>query len=139
MSLNTKHLERCIRTLENSLIRLKQSEQESVEYEIFHNATIKGFELTLETSEKLLCKAIKPYLSSSLAADRLTYKDVFRYAAKHGLMNIEAVERWFNYRNNRNTTAHDYGEAFAEETLTLLPDFIADAKKLEKQIANVEY
>jgi hypothetical protein len=29
------------------------------------------------------------------------------------------------------TTAHDYGEAFAEETLVLLPDFILDARALE--------
>ncbi len=32
--------------------------------------------------------------------------------------------------HNRNITAHDYGEGFAETTLELLPDFIADAKTL---------
>ena len=34
------------------------------------------------------------------------------------------------YRDNRNTTAHDYGVGFAEETLTLLPSFISDALDL---------
>ena len=33
--------------------------------------------------------------------------------------------------DNRNNTAHDYGEGFAKETLILLPGFIADVKKLE--------
>ncbi len=30
----------------------------------------------------------------------------------------------------RNTTAHDYGLAFAEDTLKVLPQFIMDAKSL---------
>ena len=33
-------------------------------------------------------------------------------------------------RDNRNETAHDYGGAFADATLALLPDFIADAYHL---------
>ena len=52
-------------------------------------------------------------------------------SATHGLMTLEEVERWFTYRDNRNSTAHDYGEGFAKETLLLLPGFIADVKKLE--------
>lgn len=32
--------------------------------------------------------------------------------------------------DNRNETAHDYGEASADATLTLLPDFVADAYHL---------
>ena len=66
--------------------------------------------------------------------DSLYFKDLFRQAAKHGVLNIDEAERWLTYRDNRNTTAHDYGEGFAEETLTLLPGFIADAKRLREQI-----
>ena len=40
------------------------------------------------------------------------------------------VERWLRYRDNRNDTAHDYGEGFAETTLKLLPGFIVDARAL---------
>lgn len=42
-----------------------------------------------------------------------------------------SVERWSAYRDNRNNTAHDYGEGVVKETLVLLPGFIADAKLLE--------
>ena len=45
-------------------------------------------------------------------------------------MDCDAVERWLRYRDNRNDTARDYGEDFAEATLKLLPDFIADAGAL---------
>ncbi len=131
MNLNTDHYARCIRTLETSLIQLEQSEPESIEYEIFRNAVVKGFELTLETAGKLLRKALKAYTGSPRDVDALTYKDVLRHAAKHDLLTTEAVERWFAYRDNRNSTAHDYGVGFAEETLKLLPAFVVDARTLE--------
>ncbi|WP_419813649.1 nucleotidyltransferase substrate binding protein [Bacterioplanoides sp.] len=55
---------------------------------------------------------------------------MFRYALKHDLISIEACERWLKYRDNRNHTAHDYGEKFAETTLKLLPSFIQDVNDL---------
>lgn len=51
--------------------------------------------------------------------DRLNFKDLFRHVARHGLIDAGAVERWLGYRENRNDTAHDYGESFAETTLKL--------------------
>lgn len=138
MKLNTEHLGRCIQTLESSLERLQRSEPKSIDYEIYRNATVKGFELALETAGKLLRKILKPYFASNRMVDELYFKDLFRHAAKHGLLSAEEVERWFAYRDNRNTTAHDYGEAFAEETLRLLPGFIADAKRLQERIDHAE-
>lgn len=32
---------------------------------------------------------------------------------------------------NRNDTTHDYGKAFAEETIKLLPDFLKDVRILQ--------
>ncbi len=46
MILNTDYLTRCIETLKQSLILLNQSKPNSLEYEIFRNAIVKGFELT---------------------------------------------------------------------------------------------
>ena len=131
MRLNTDHYARCITTLENSLTLLSQAEPDSIDYEIFRNAVVKGFELTLETAGKLLRKALKAYTGTPREVDALTYKDVLRHAGKHGLMSAEAVVRWFAYRDNRNNTAHDYGVGFAEDTLKLLPGFVADARSLE--------
>ncbi|QXE89586.1 nucleotidyltransferase substrate binding protein [Geomonas subterranea] len=131
MHLNTEHFARCIKTLESSLTLLTASDPDSIEYEIYRNAVVKGFELTLETGGKLLRKALKAYTGSPREVDSLTYKDVLRHAAKHGLMEADTVERWFLYRDNRNSTAHDYGVGFAEDTLKVLPGFIVDARALE--------
>lgn len=135
MPINTEHLNRCILTLERSLDALEKSEAGSVEYDVFRNATVKGFELTLELSGKLLRKALKPFFATSKAVDGLVFKDIFRHAAKHGLVGIDEVERWFKYRDNRNNTAHDYGAGFAEETMKLLPAFISDARRLMDKVA----
>lgn len=128
--LNTDHLSQCIKTLELSLQRLQQAEKNSLDYEVFRNATVKGFELVLETSGKLLRKALKSYLGNPHSIDELTYKEVLRHASKHKLITTDAVKRWFAYRDNRNDTAHDYGISFAETTLKLLPQFLKDAAAL---------
>lgn len=135
MPINTEHLNRCILTLERSLDALEKSEAGSVEYDVFRNATVKGFELTLELSGKLLRKALKPFFPTSKAVDGLVFKDIFRHAAKHGIVSVDEVERWFKYRDNRNNTAHDYGAGFAEETMKLLPGFISDARRLMDKVA----
>ena len=65
------------------------------------------------------------------------FKDIFRHAANHSLISTEETERWLKYRDNRNSTAHDYGVGFAEETLNLLPQFIIDAKSVITAIQSV--
>ncbi len=134
MKLNTEHLERCIQTLEGATQKLNSAVEGSIDYDIFRNASIKGFELTLETSGKLLKKALKPYFATPRAVDQLVFKEIFRNASKHGLLTLEETERWFIYRDNRNTTAHDYGKEFVEKTLKLLPQFIQDAKNLKDKL-----
>lgn len=136
MALNTDHLETCINTLESSFSRLQEAKPDSVDYEVFRNATIKGFELTLETAGKLLRKALKAYTGNPKTIDELNYKDVFRHAVKHSLLHTGEVERWFSYRDNRNDTAHDYGIEFAKSTVRLLPDFLIDVKKLLQILQN---
>ena len=134
--INTEHLEKCIETLEKSYKLLITAEKGSIDYEIYRNSLVKGFEMTLEQSGRLLKKRLSPYFSSKRALDELTFKDFFRHALKHSLITEEEVNRWFKYRDNRNSTAHDYGEKFAEETLSLIEDFINDAKKLKVVIDN---
>ena len=90
----------------------------------------------LEQSVKLLRKRLAPYFASNRQADRLAFKDLFRHAAKHGLIDSDAVERWLRYRDNRNQTAHDYGSGFAAATLKLLPGFTTDANALADTIAS---
>ena len=135
MSIDTTFLRRCIASLERALEGIERQEpSDDVMYDIYRAACVKEFELVLEQSGKLLRKRLAVWFASNRQADRLHFKDLFRHAARHDLMAPDAVERWLRYRDNRNFTAHDYGEDFAEATLKLLPDFIVDAKTLADMI-----
>lgn len=132
--INTEFLQRCIDTLEKSYIMLKNTEKDTIEYELYRNSLVKSFEMTIEQSGKLLKKKITPYFSSKKAVDKLTFKDMFRYAHKYSLLTENETARWMKYRDNRNSTAHDYGQKFADETLTLISEFLIDVKNLKKVI-----
>ena len=131
MALNVEHLLRTAATLEQALLAIdKHSNADDVMFDLFRNAAIKSFELSLETAGKLLRKALKAYSASPRNVDALVFNDVLRQAGKHGLLDQAAVERWLAYRANRNNTAHDYGEGFANDTLKLLPSYLQDVRQL---------
>ena len=133
-SIDAAFLRRCLRTLEHALTALQRTDPGDIEYDIFRAACVKQFELVLEQSGKLLRKRLAPYFASHRQADRLAFKDLFRHAARHGLITPDACERWLEYRDARNETAHDYGELLAETTLEMLPRFVADARNLASMI-----
>ncbi len=117
---------------------VKHGTTEDFLYDIYSAACVKEFELVLEQSGKLLRKRLANFFASNRQADRLAFKDLFRHAAKHGLIESDAAERWLRYRDNRIDTAHNYGEDFAEDTLKLLPSFVADARALADMIESVD-
>lgn len=95
---------------------------------------LNGYELTQEVCLKLIKRRLKDFGHGGWALDITPVKELLRLAGKHGLVSVQEIERWFNYRDNRNDTAHDYGEAFAQETLALMPAFITDARALEARL-----
>ena len=132
--IDTTYLKRCVDTLDRAFGQLGEYDAESIMHDVFRAACVKEFELVLEQSGKLLRKRLRPWFASNRQVDQFVFKDVFRHAAKHGLIEAAACERWLRYRDNRNDTVHDYGEEFAAATLALLPCFIADAKALAEVI-----
>jgi hypothetical protein len=71
MSLNTDHLLRTAATLEQALIAIrKETDANSVMYDLYRNAAIKSFELSLETAGKLTRKALKAFGGSPREIDK---------------------------------------------------------------------
>ena len=138
MALNVEHLLRTAATLEQALLALNQNPQpEEILFDLYRNAAIKSFELSLETAGKLLRKALKAYGGAPRNVDALVFNDVLRHAGKHAILDEAGVTRWLAYRANRNSTAHDYGESFANETLKLLPDYLQDVRALAIKLQEV--
>lgn len=134
MTIKTEHVERCIRTLEAAYAGLQRTDAGEIAYDVYRAACVKEFEIVLEQSGKLIRKWLRPYFADARQADRLHFKDVFRHAAKHGLVSADCCQRWLAYRDHRNETSHEYGQRLADETLRLLPQFIGDAGRLAKAL-----
>ena len=134
MALSTKYLERCILTLERALQGLSEHRAGEIAYDIYRAACVKQFELILEQSGNLLRKKISAWSASNRAAAALTFKEVFRTAARRRLVAADECERWLEYRNSQNDTAHEYGEGFAESAVRQLPQFVLDARALARRL-----
>lgn len=62
--ISTELLQRYILTLEKSYSMLQQVQEGTIDYELYRNSLVKGFEMTLEQSGKLLKKVLNPYFAS---------------------------------------------------------------------------
>ena len=138
VQINAALLGRCIETLEYGMEQLERHDRADIAYDFARAGCVKEFEIVLEQSGKLLRMRLRDYFVETQQADRLFFNDAFRYAAKHGLMGENAVERWLHYREKRNFIAHEYGENFSEDVLNLLPGFVKDAKALLETIGDAD-
>ena len=132
MAIATQHLARSIETLESSLASLRRAPDESVEFEVFRNAVVKGFELTLGCSERLLRLSLKEFVAVPHRVDALEERDVLRTLNRHGLLTEAEVERWFVYLEMR-SSIEDRG-ALPESTLALLKFLAADCRRLNSVV-----
>lgn len=125
MNIDTTFLRRCIASLERAMEKIKRHEGgDNIMYEIYRAACVKKFEAVLELSGKPLRQLLTARFASNKRADRPHSKDIFRHAARHDLITPDATGRRQRYRDNRNFTARDYGEDFAEHAPELPPAFI---------------
>ena len=132
--IDTGFLRRCILRLEVAFNEVKSYGESDILHDLHRAACVKQFELVLEQSWKLLRKRLAAFFASNQRADELVFKDLFRYAAKHRLIDVAMAERWLVYRDCRTDTPDRSGEHFADPVLLLLPTFIPDAKMLADSI-----
>ena len=64
-----------------------------------------------------------------------TKRDVFRTAARYGLINDP--KPWFRYTEARNLTSHAYDQKKAEKILSIANDFLQDAKDFYQELVVV--
>jgi nucleotidyltransferase substrate binding protein (TIGR01987 family) len=134
--INTDFLTKCINSLNRAYSLLCDANKESVDYDVYRSAVIKEFELSLEQSGKLLKYLLKSYFAKSSEVNKLTFKEIFKFGAKFGLIAENEVERWCEYRDNRNETTHEYGASLANKAILFMPNFIKDVESLLEVIKN---
>jgi nucleotidyltransferase substrate binding protein (TIGR01987 family) len=79
---------------------------------------IQSFEVCYELAKHTIVKVLTMRGLEVLA----TPKEIFRLAAKEGL--ISDAEIWFKFAKQRNRTSHAYDSQTAQEILANLPEFL---------------
>ena len=101
--------------------------REAIRAGVIHN-----FEVAYDLSWKFIQRWIRENRTPEDAEHPRTRKDLFRLAARYGL--IADPEPWFVYGDARNLTSHTYNEAQAVSVYETAKDFRDDAKYLLKQL-----
>ena len=132
MKLDLESLEKAVKSLESAVDISKDdhfmSKLSPEQADTIRAGVIQNFEFTYEICWKFIQRPLKEHKHSDEAEIPRTRKDLFRIAAKHGL--IDHPEYWFDYGDARNLTAHTYNKDTAQTVYDAATRFVTDAKKL---------
>jgi len=88
---------------------------------------IQNFEFTYELCWKFMKRWLEVNLGSTYV-EGVTRRELFRLSVENRL--LTDVDRWMEYHDARNETAHTYDEDTAQDVFQTASNFLADAKKL---------
>src|SRR3989304_3835970 len=122
MKLDFSPLQKALNSLNRAIVR----SQKAPDDEELRNAVIQRFEYTYELSWKMLKRQIEQEFPTPSDVDRLSFRDLLREGAERGM--IADVEKWMDYREQRNITSHTYDEDKAKSVYESALSFYDDAK-----------
>jgi nucleotidyltransferase substrate binding protein (TIGR01987 family) len=132
MKLDLSSLHKAIDSLERTL---KVAENKSLVAELDNDVkdairagVIQNFEFTYELCWKFMRRWLKENADIEEAEHPRTRKELFRLAARFGL--IKQPLAWFSYGDARNLTSHTYDENKAESVYEAAVGFVEDARYL---------
>jgi len=136
MKLDLSSLQKAVESLQKTI---KVSEDKTFTDGLDENAkeairagVIQNFEFTYELCWKFIRRWLKENADVEEAEYPRTRKELFRLAARFGL--IKEPLSWFSYGDARNLTSHTYDEDKAETVYETAVDFIEDAKYLLERL-----
>ncbi|MBP9850155.1 MAG: nucleotidyltransferase substrate binding protein [Candidatus Peribacteraceae bacterium] len=118
-----------ISSLHNAVLQLEQgiefAEAEPAK-EIVRDGVIQRFEYCYELAQKMIKRTLETQFDEKV--DTMAWNDVLRTAAERGL--ITNIERWFDYRTERNKTSHTYDASVAMTVYASAKKFLPDVQQL---------
>ncbi len=136
MKLDLSSLRRAVESLKNTLevaadkdfiAGLSDSQKDAIRAGVIQN-----FEVAYEFCWKYIQRWLKENVTAEEAEYPRTRKELFRMAARYGL--IKDPLPWFSYGDARNLTSHTYDEKKAESVYKTAMGFIYDAKYLLEEL-----
>ena len=140
MTLELASLQRAVDALDKSLTLV--SGKKDVETsgdslsQTLRAGVIQNFEVAYEQCWKMMQRWLRENVSPQEALLPRTRKDLFRVAARFGL--IQDPSRWFVYGDARNLTAHIYDEEKAITVFKTAFLFITDAHDLLERLKKAD-
>jgi nucleotidyltransferase substrate binding protein (TIGR01987 family) len=107
--------------------------------DLIRDAVIQRFEYSYELSSKMLRRYLSLTERDKISIDTMPYAQLIRLASRRRLLNTD-WEDWSKYREARNITSHTYDEKKANLIVEIVPEFLAAAEYLlkELQLKNVK-
>ena len=100
--------------------------------EQFRAATIQAFEFTYELAVKMIQRRLAEVAANPDALRQMDFADQLRDAADAGIVR-EALP-YIRYRELRNKTSHTYDADRAEETVSVIDEFLRDVRFLLQEL-----
>jgi nucleotidyltransferase substrate binding protein (TIGR01987 family) len=132
MAVSTRRLERALLQLEkavNLAAALDNSENDL--FDVYRDCTVKRFEIAYSLAFAAIRRGLLETRPPS-KVDPLSYADLIREAGRDGL--LQNQDRWFEYRDRRNETSHNYDVDSANSVYNGAEDFINDARFLVERL-----
>ena len=115
-------LERANARLGRFIARYAVIDVDHPDYDIFLAAVVKGFEFAYGQAVNAIRRYVADYVLSPDLVMQMPLPDIIRVAARNGL--IGPPEQWFDFRDLRNETSHEYFDEEATDHIArAAPDF----------------
>jgi nucleotidyltransferase substrate binding protein (TIGR01987 family) len=124
MTIDLTSLTKALASLSRAVTRATGAPED----EELRDAVIQRFEYSYELSWKMMRRVIVAEAASTAAVAGWSFRDLLREAGARGL--VDDVEAWFEYRHQRNITAHTYDEDKAASVFETALRFLPDAQTL---------
>lgn len=125
-----------ISSLNKAIISLEEAVREyqkAKENKFIRDASIQRFEYTYELCAKMLKRYLETTEPNAQEVDQMSFPNLIRTGSERALLQ-NGWDSWKIYREARNIIAHTYDEKKADYIITILPNFLTDAKYLYTQL-----
>jgi nucleotidyltransferase substrate binding protein (TIGR01987 family) len=120
----------------NALARLQEGYaryQQDIKDNQIRDGLIQRFEFTYEISHKMLKRYLERTSPNPEQFDSMPFADLIRSGNEQSLL-LSDWNKWKIFREMRAKSSHTYDEDIALEVVSVIADFIAEAKVLLEQL-----
>ena len=134
--MNTKTLD--LSVLTNALNRLVEGNDrylKDINDTQIRDGLIQRYEFTYEITHKILKRHLELKSLNPEVFDAMAFSDLIRTGNEQSLLKNDWT-KWKIFREMRSKSSHTYDEQIAKEVVSIIPDFIDEAKFLLTQVEN---